>query len=399
MRWPVGKAGIGFWALCAAILVYALSGSPAPESFGWSQFLTGLLLVVAAGAGGVMQIVRVPRAGDPLWIRAGWALCLYGLSVPLLSGIALGHVGAHILRDVIPFLFMMMPFLLWPLLTARRKDAEVLSLLVALSGFIFAARLLWRDHGGLLPVADPMFLANAPTVLYAAILFFALAGYVLVRPGGAGRYGLAALFIVLATVPVLAMAAITQRATIGVLALSLIIMLGIGFWRYDWRRVGVVALCGMGLILCFKAPLALHLESLFLKTSVVGLNNRVEEFAAVLSGQDHLGAILFGQGWGQTLHSPAVGGAQVNFTHNLFSALWLKTGFAGVMLAMLYLLGLAQLGFKILWARPHIALAIAGPVAICCVLYASYKSLDFGMVLMLLPLWAARLAPPGDKVA
>ncbi len=39
--------------------------------------------------------------------------------------------------------------------------------------------------------------------------------------------------------------------------------------------------------------------------------------------------------------------------------------------------------------RPLLAAAIAGPLLIDVSLYASFKSLDFGLVLLLIPLWAS----------
>ena len=99
------------------------------------------------------------------------------------------------------------------------------------------------------------------------------------------------------------------------------------------------------------------------------------------------GSILFGKGWGATLASPAVGGMVVNYTHNLLTALWLKTGLIGLILAGLYIAGLAKGLVPLLWTNPVLAVALAVPLVIDTLLYASYKSLDFGLILLLIALY------------
>ena len=57
-------------------------------------------------------------------------------------------------------------------------------------------------------------------------------------------------------------------------------------------------------------------------------------------------------------------------------------------LALAYLFRLGSIILELLFYRPVIALALAGPFLIDIFLYASFKSLDFGLVLLLVPLWA-----------
>ncbi|MBU0858653.1 MAG: hypothetical protein KJ667_01830, partial [Alphaproteobacteria bacterium] len=51
----------------------------------------------------------------------------------------------------------------------------------------------------------------------------------------------------------------------------------------------------------------------------------------------------------------------------------------------------ARLLWPLLWARPLLAVALGVPLAIDTMLYASFKSLDFGLILLLLTLWGGRV--------
>jgi O-antigen ligase len=94
--------------------------------------------------------------------------------------------------------------------------------------------------------------------------------------------------------------------------------------------------------------------------------------------------LLFGCGWGMTFENPAVGNLSVNYTHSLFSALLLKTGLVGVGLTLLYIGALVRRAWPV-WARnPVLMLALLAPLGIGFLLYASYKCLGFGLLLILL---------------
>jgi hypothetical protein len=143
------------------------------------------------------------------------------------------------------------------------------------------------------------------------------------------------------------------------------------------------------ILLAFAPSLDNLSRSLARKQDIVGLNMRVQEAAAVVEAvESSPGSVLFGKGWGATLASPAVGGVVVNYTHNLLTAIWLKMGLAGLILAGLYIAGLALGLLPLLWTNPVLAMALAVPLVIDTLLYASYKSLDFGLILLLTGIYA-----------
>ncbi len=389
---PGAFTGARCTALVLAIIVYAYASSPTPDHIGTAELLTGALMIFAIGVPGAASILMLPTHGM-LWKKAGRALFIYGFSIPLITGVAAGHDLALIVRDLIPFLYFLLPLLVYPLLSSKPQFLLAVTGAVALAGVIFALRLLipsFVEHGHIgfsaLPDEDPQYFANAPTVLFTAILCVALAARsaMTFRPGS---LGMACTFAMPALCCFLAMAAAMQRATIGLAAAALAFLWGLAFNKSPFRALVPLALVALGLLIIYE-PVEGLAKQLMLKMSRVGLNNRVEEASLVFRMvQDNPLSVVFGLGWGQTVASPAVGDVTVNYTHTMFTALWLKTGLAGVTLALLYLCGIGSCLWRLIWREPVMAVALAVPCLIDVTLYASYKSLDFGLVLMLIPLW------------
>lgn len=227
--------------------------------------------------------------------------------------------------------------------------------------------------------------ANAPTLLFSAVFSF----YGMIHFGFKGRSFLSVFLSVLATVicllMIVVMAMTLQRTSLGYFVISACIILFMQF-----RDHPIKALLFISLVLVLAIPFIQDIYALFdaliIKTQQFGFNKRLQEWDAIWQivsvSPIHL---LFGAGWGAEFVSPAVDGARVNFSHGLLSATLFKLGLVGVILTCLYLYGLFQMWVEI-WRR-HIpfALALFGPIAINVLLYGGYKSLDFGLILLAVP--------------
>jgi hypothetical protein len=390
------RRGLSFAAFALALLVYACFGTPTPDQPGLAEITVGFLLICAAGPRRAMSAFTFPRADtqDAGWRRAAWCLLIYGLSVPVAGALAAGRGPGAILRDLIPFIFMLMPLFLAPLFAGRPELRRKATLLTVLAGAAFAARVVapWLHIllGGGLPSyapADPFYLANAPTVLFAAVFLAGAAAAILYRAPGFSGHVRAVLCLALAFFPLAAMALVSQRASIGYVCLCALVLAGIGFCRRPLRALWP-ALIFAALLAAAWPELTGLIRGLWQKTAAVGINERGAEAMAVIRlMQDSLPAILFGKGWGAMFASPAVGGVTVNFTHSLLTSFFLKSGLCGLFLALSYLFLLCRRLPGLLLQRPVLALALAGPVAIDTLLYASFKSLDFGLILLLAALW------------
>src|SRR5688572_12857668 len=100
-----------FGFLVLAILIYGVLGSPTPDAPGWVEAAIAGFLMLGAGLPGFYAAFR-PGTPDFLWMTAGRLLLIYGLSVCLISGAVLGNEPLYILRDALPFLFLVLPLFL-----------------------------------------------------------------------------------------------------------------------------------------------------------------------------------------------------------------------------------------------------------------------------------------------
>ncbi len=384
------------FCLLAALVLYAVLGSPTPNYPGVVEALVAGLLVCAVGLSGAIGALQFDRAA-PLWRSAGQALLLYGVSMAIVMGLVRGNDTGLMLRDIFPFFFMMMPVLLYGLYQAYPASFKYVLAGTLVIGGVFSLRALEDVGGSVLSMfmqldrGELTYLANMPTVLFAALFAFGCGAQKFMRDF---TLRAAAAFVVLAgaaAMLLLPLALTTQRASLGYAGLYVVLILGWGFYKYPYRAgviliaLGIVAAPMMGIL----GELA---GSLAQKTSLVGANARFEELAAVWAEISRSGVTaVFGAGWGGTFESPAVAEIRVNFSHSLLSSMMLKMGVFGLGLVILYLAGLAMAGLRVLKINSVLALALAGPIVIDVFLYASFKSLDFGLMLLLVTSGVATL--------
>ena len=387
-RWTVLMAGLA---------VYALFGRPAPPVFGWPEMVVTVALVVFICPLCGLHSLRCAVSGS-WWHKAGLFLLLYGLSVPLVVAAVSGHDGVAILRDVIPFLFMMIPLLAAYRCGGAADEAYRARLLTAAMvtiGLVFSGRVLLSGFAGgtgflVADIADPALLANVPGVLLAACLLLFGAYARLYARGGYRQLWVALPMMALALLPLCAMVLVMQRAGPGYMAVAALFLIGLALWHAPCRAFLPLVLAGLTVMI--GAPLWLALaDTMMQKTLTVGLNMRLEEALAVFDRiADRPLTVLFGAGWGALYVSPAVGGADVGFTHNIASFYFLKTGLIGLAALGVYLGGIGIMIVRLLARDAVLAVSLGGAVLICVLLYASFKSLDFGLLLLLVTLWASR---------
>ncbi|HEY0902168.1 MAG TPA: hypothetical protein VGD95_08600, partial [Micavibrio sp.] len=268
-------------AFIAALLVYAGFSAPTPDHIGPAELIVLAGLLAAMGAAGIMQALHLRLSSSaatgvmPFWVMPARILLLYGLSVPLITGLAQGHPLSLILRDMVPFLFLLLPLFIPASFIDRPLIARALPWVLCLMGVIFCARVMaifLLPEGGTMPlgyVPDPDNLVNAPTVLFAALFLTGMGGWLLA--GGALRSVLVACLCFAAALFLLAsMAAIGQRAHIGAWVLVVVCWLAL-LLVYRPRIFIVAALLAGGLLLMLWPVAQDILQGLMQKHTAVGL--------------------------------------------------------------------------------------------------------------------------------
>lgn len=373
-----------------ALVLYGLFGSSTPDNVGWAELVTSLSLILSLNIPAFFS--QTEDSNKPLF-----AMLVFGVSIPLLSGVLNANSLNLMMRDIIPFLFLLLP-LFYGSLFRDQKSLNRLILFIVFCGIAFSLRAVFEAMN--LPfwfgvnTQELFYFANAPTVLFAAIYLVLKSGQKLLS----GHLLNSLLCLCLSLLPIIAMVLSMQRASLGLLAL--ITMAGVIMIVIKSPRKSVpliIALFALGTIFHPVITEIIHLLSQ--KTALVGVNMRFEELIAVWSAVSETPLhLLFGLGWGGTFFSPAVEGIEVNYTHSLLSAMLLKTGLSGFMLILGFGWLIAQ-KIKIVSQRNHIlAISLAAPILIDFILYAAYKSFDFGVVILLIFVAAAHCKDKASAV-
>lgn len=377
-----------FLFLLSAIAIYALAGSPTPDQPGAVEIAVGGFLVLSVITAGFYKSLS-------FWEQRNFFLLsiqvsfFSGLIFPTAAGIYFGNDHGLIVRDVIAFAFLGLPLFFAEKISEHKSTSHILLGAVIVTGIVFAARTLVPVFNIWVPQGELIYLSNSPLTLFSAI-FFAGSLFLLledVRKNGIVRpiVCLGALGVLLA-----AMLLDVQRATIGAVALSLAV-LAIADLIKKPLKAAVPVLVLLGIYAVFYPLIAEAVQAMAQKTAAVGVNMRLAEAEAVyrqLIVKPE--ALIVGYGWGATFSSPAVGGMEVNYTHSLLTMMAFKGGLIMLAAALLIVLsGLHQI-FLIFQRDKLIALALFWSFLIPVFLYASHKSLDFGLILLMIGVWSIR---------
>lgn len=415
------------YALCTALVLYGLFSSPTPDNPGIFEALIGVCLLIAIGKQQLLNWC----SGAVLWQPHSWRewIAFYLILVPTIIGLLSGVTLADIIRDVIPLGYLFLPLLIINLPNNGDK-------LLAISLFICGAAMGLRywlitdswplDWHHLKAGDDYLYLPLEPAVMFTAIAgpVWVLRALNLNRPhpeeSGISqspgkiriidqslkhpsppafsasqdergikihkrKYRWLFPFAIYGSLLAFgAMSGMLMRAALGLSLLS------IGAYTlYQFRkRLGILVIFGIIIILVsylFAPDLFVKLwEKLATKTENVGLNTRDDEFAMVLSALDQSPlTLLFGQGWGSTVTSPAVANTAVRYTHSMISYFGAKTGIIGLAFILIYLFNMIKSLGRILKIQPEIVIAALPTIILGFTLYTSYKYLTFGITLLL----------------
>ncbi len=378
-------------ALFAAIVVYGMFGSPTPDNPGAVEAVVGALLILAAGMG-LMGRFRRLDLGEPFFLRILHVLFLTGITVPVLTGIYNGNEMALIVRDLLSFAFLCLPIFLMRIFEINEGAARFLPILMLGAGAAFAVRTLIPAFNLWIADGELLYLSNSPLVLFAAIFTAGFVWRALVHISVSRLPVLIGGGIIIAVI-VAAMLLDIQRATIAAIGLSLFVFWGDTLIRTPGRIVLPTILL-MALLYIIAPWVAETAGAIYKKTAEVGMNMRVQEAGAVFASAAADPVRFFaGSGWGGVFASPAVGGLDVNYTHSLLTLMFLKGGALMALLATVFCIAVFYEIVLIFQRDRGRAMAVFWPFIIPVFLYASHKSLDFGLLLLLIGVWSKRSAP------
>lgn len=390
IRKTLVRLDIRFLSLLAAISIYGVFSTPTPDTPGLAEGMTGLFLIIAVGLPCFIASLN-PFTDGPLWGIAGRVLLAYGLCAGGVTGIVMGHPAGDQMRDILAFLFMFLPVFLAKPVARSREGPGLFFTALACLGVVQSVRMLldhfhpvFPDYLNVFAIDELHYLANSPCVLFAALILIGrgLQNLTSKNLTSSSQNLKGAVYIAAALLPLAGMALTLQRASLAAVLLLLIAVLAYGVWRRPLKTFPLI-LIGGGIAWAVQGPVGDIAAAMIYKTEIFGENMRIAEMKAVWAAiESHPASLIFGLGWGGGFSSPAVGGEYVTFTHGLITSALLKTGLAGMVITALYIGGLLmQTAFKYR-GRWVLFYALSAPVMIDFFLYASFKSLDFGLVLL-----------------
>lgn len=370
----------------SALAVYGGLSSPTPDNpSGVEAFILVLFLMVLGGGSGYQSLLNFSLiAKKSKWELALLALFFYGVSIPVVMAIYHNGAAPIIVRDLVGFVFLCLPLFVLPFILKHEKRYSIFLGCVLFVGLFFAIRVLFLDFSFLSKREELLYLANSPLVLFSTLYFVSFVLCRLKKILNLKNFLVIVGAILISILPMAAMYIDFQRASFLAIGLVVLSIFGLGVIKSPIQMLWpAVIVAGIGVI--FSPQLMDIIESVSVKTSQVGLNMRYQEWQAVwqMALESPL-SLLLGHGWGAHFTSPAVGGLNVSYTHSLLTYMLLKTGLVGLGLTLIYLFFIFEKAVRLVFIEPLKGNALIWPFIIPILLYASYKSLDYGIVLTLI---------------
>lgn len=372
-----------------ALSIYALWGSPTPDTPSIYEFTIGALLLGAIGFAALAKSQQIP-AKPSGWQSSAWLLWLYGLSIPMIIALGQEPSAKIIARDVIGFIFLCLPLFMYSFFHNKTVRQKYLLPVCLLIGVLFSLRVLMPDFSFFAATDELLYLANSPLVIFSLLFFVSFGLQKIFDQINVQNVLFTLITFGFAVIFLLAMFVDVQRAPLSVLAITLAFLFVVGLVKAP-RKVIIPVIMIVILTFIFDDFLLAAYQDMAIKTSRVGFNMRLQEWQAVWESASHSWiVILFGHGWGSSFASPAVGGLHVTYTHSLLSYMFFKTGFIGLVLTLIYLAFIFEKLLRLVFIDPVIANALLWPLLIPVLLYASHKSFDFGLLLVLILVMAKK---------
>jgi len=378
-------------ALCLfiALSFYALLGAPTADNPGWIEAVIFILILLSLGIAPFLALFQFDpnnKIQKPSWLWSGKILFLFCLTTSMIV-MLMNNNGLHnAIRDFIGFVFLLIPLFLVTLFKNKQRS-DMLLYACLFIGLSFSLRTLYPETILNIRGSELLYLANSPLVLFSSIYFIGFGAKKLFDHVTIKNAVIFSLCLVASLICLLAMMQDIRRASFVAVIISALIFAMIGFVQKPVKILLPLALLGV-FVFSFQQDIVEIINQITLKTSQVGLNMRLQEWQAVWHAVNGNGiSLLLGQGWGATFESPAVGGLPVTFTHSLLSAVLLKSGMIGLLLCLIYLFFIFEKLASVVFINPIAGIALFWPFMIAILFYASYKSLDFGLLLTLIIIW------------
>lgn len=388
-----GKAWTSYAFICG-LLLYAAYSAPFPAQPGLIEGIIAALLIVFVSIptgivvmSGGFSIYRKYNV-LPVALHMGFFTLLW---LGLFNGaIVYSWSVVDIIRDLIPCVYIFVPFLLLPAMKRSKLDwFKILPWILSISGVVFAIRFYYEagisplDVGKMYYSDNLLYLPYDPSVCFASIFLPIMAVHT--WKGTNLFHWIGSLLMLIAGLASLgSLMAVAQRAPLGLAVLSYFIYFLIGS-RKSFKKIVLLLIILISVSVLMREQLASTFDLLITKQEDYGMNGKNNEMIAVLHETSRsIYSLLFGIGWGGLFYDPTYN-EEVSFTHSAITFFLLKGGIAGLLVFLSYLLWICRrILLQMTMSKLPYSLSAIVPLTIGLIFQPTFKTLSYGMVLTFL---------------
>ena len=382
-------------------ILYGLLSTSSPDKITLVEVIIGLSLLFIVGTEGIRELAASKKNFQKNYLFIPYIIkisFLYLLFIPTLIGLVfMDNTVKNWIRDLIPLLYLFLPILIVKKLNDYPKEF-FLTIIISLCiiGFLFSIRFYVGATGGISDIGSIHIIGinrdnnmQDPAVTFLLSFTSCLALWLLLSR----KIILGIIFLLVSFLPWSVMFASIIRGPVFFTAMSLFLLF-IYWIFFQKKKFGGILLIFLLIIITINFYnglfdiLANSIDLLIKKQKNVGISYRTLEFSLVIKNLNlNIFNFLFGYGWGSLIEIPTVGLSRN--LHNIFLYFLFKCGFIGFIFFSFFFLWLIKFIFFIKFENRLIFIVFISLV--CPLIYSLffqpvYKSLSFGILILLLPL-------------
>jgi len=384
------------------LIIYGLFSSSTPDQITPIEILIGIFLLIFVGTEGIKELLqsKIDHTTDqeiiiPNIIKISF---WYLVFIPSFLGLIVYENSLkNWLRDIIPLFYLFLPLLLIKKINKIPKKLFLISIMgLSIVGLLFSIKFYVGATGGFGDIGSGQIIGTNrdntmqdPAVQLTLSLGTCLSIWLLLK--GKLVQGLSIASISL--IPWTVMFAAIVRGPVFFTFLSIIILIIYWFIINNKRLRALFFLFLVGLLIInfgqnivdiIKNSINLLIE----KQLEHGLNSRDIELQVVIGSLNkNIFSFFFGNGWGSLIEIPNI--AIIRNMHNIFFYFLYKSGFVGFVCVGLFFLWITKFIFLIAFRSIFFTLvliALINPFIYGSMFQPMYKSLSFGVIMILFPL-------------
>jgi hypothetical protein len=407
-----------------ALLLYSIFSAPFPNKIGIPEILIGFLIVLSVNYTYLFPLNSRDTRLKLNYLISFQIILFLLLFVPTIVVIISSEfLLEDYIRDIVPFLYTFIPYFYHIFIYSKFRWNLYLPWIISIMGSILSFRYLYIIYinYGITPFFsignssygdNLLYLSYDSSVHFSAV--FLLSNSILML--SKQKYYLSIITLFLGVFPFLGNLMVAQRAPTFLTIICVSIFTIIIVAKYTKKYFMIIMLIGAAFLLFisfhpndifssfFEKENFSIFSKLLEKQEKVGLNAKDSEFYTVLSiVTSSIPKLIFGIGWGSLFDNPIIyPGDSVSFTHSALTYYLLKTGVLGLSCFIFYLSIIFKSFFNInnksfsqniitsefMTHKILVCLSASTAILIGIFFQPTYKTLSFGVVLLILFLFS-----------